>query len=266
MALNPNLLRAMSAPLLVFDLDGTLADTAPDLLGSLRAVLLRHGFAADPDPALRDGIGHGARYLIEFALGQQRIATDRVLVDAIHRDFLRHYEENICVETQVYSGLPELLDRLAAAGWRFAVCTNKPEGFSRLLLERLGLGRRFAAICGGDTFPARKPHPGHVLGTIEAAGGRPDSAIMVGDSHTDCDAARAASIPFVGVSFGYTPVPMSVLRPDLLIDDYADLTLPAAQRLLATAQRASKASTEARTLDFADLRPYSIATPAGQGA
>lgn len=223
----------MPSPLLVFDLDGTLVDSAPDLLATLEAVLTVHGFGIEADDnGLRDGIGHGARHLIEYSLHRQKVALEEGQLDRIHADFLRHYEENIAVHTRPYPGLPEALDRFAAARWSFAVCTNKPEGLSVRLLTEFGLGGRFAAICGGDTFPTRKPHPRHLLETIARAGGTPSNSAMVGDSRTDLDTARAARIAFVGVSFGYTPVPMADLQPDLLIDSFDELTPDVARRLL----------------------------------
>ena len=162
----------MGASLLVFDLDGTLADSAPDLLATLDAVLPRHGFRVPADPTLRNGIGNGARHLIQYALRQQGVAVDPPILDAIHRDFLVHYEANICVGTALYPGTIALLDRFADAGWAFAVCTNKPERMSRLLLDDLGIADRFAAICGGDTFARKKPDPVHLINTIAAASGR----------------------------------------------------------------------------------------------
>jgi phosphoglycolate phosphatase len=222
----------MTAPLLVFDLDGTLVDSAPDLLATLDVVLARHGFVANRDPGLRDGIGHGARHLIEFALHRQDVTVPPQQLDAMHHDFLDYYEANICEETRLFPGLEALLDRFEAAGWRFAVCTNKVEDLSRLVLEELGVLSRFATVAGGDTFGTRKPDPGHLLGAIAAAGGAPDAAIMVGDSHIDRDTARSAGVPFVGVSFGYTPVSMAELGPDLLIDGYDELDLDVALALL----------------------------------
>lgn len=224
----------MTPPLLVFDLDGTLADSAPDLLATLDVVLPRHGFAVTPGPDLRNGIGHGARYLIEHALTRQGMRMDTSTLDALHRDFLVHYEANISVGTRLYPGTLALLDRFAEAGWAFAVCTNKPEGMSRLLLQDLKAAHRFVAICGGDTFGHRKPDPAHLLDTISAASGARERTIMVGDSRTDLDTARAAEVPFVGVTFGYTPVPMAELLPDLLLDEYDALTPEAASRLIAT--------------------------------
>jgi phosphoglycolate phosphatase len=224
----------MAAPLLVFDLDGTLVDSAPDLLATLDAILPRYGFAAMRDPTMRDGIGHGARHLIEFGLHRQQATVDAATLDRMHEDFLVHYESNICVETRLWPGVVAALDRFAAGGWRFAVCTNKVESLSRQVLAALGIENRFAAVGGGDSFATRKPHPAHLLDTIAAAGGSADCAVMVGDSRTDIDTARGAGIPVVGVSFGYTPVPMAELGPDLVIDRYDDLRADALEGLLAS--------------------------------
>jgi phosphoglycolate phosphatase len=213
----------MVPPLLVFDLDGTLADSAPDLLGTLEAVLPRHRIPVAIDSSFRDGIGLGARYLIEYALKRQNLAVGKPTLDAIHRDFLEHYEANICVGTRLFPGTIALLDRFAGAGWSFAVCTNKPERMSRLLLRELGIADRFAAIGGGDSFASRKPDPTHLLMTIAAASGSPDRSVMVGDSRTDIDTARGARIPIVGVAFGYTPEPMATLAPDLFIESFDQL-------------------------------------------
>jgi phosphoglycolate phosphatase len=213
----------MVGPLLVFDLDGTLADTAPDLLATLEAVLPRHGIPVSIDASYRGGIGHGARALIEYALKRQNLAVGKPTLDAIHRDFLVHYEANICVGTRLFPGTIALLDRFAQAGWSFAVCTNKPEGMSRLLLRKIGIADRFAAVGGGDSFPLRKPDPAHLLMTIVAAAGSPETSVMVGDSRTDLDTARGAAVPIVGVTFGYTLEPMASLTPDLLIDSFDEL-------------------------------------------
>lgn len=235
--------------LLVFDLDGTLADTAPDLLATLEAILPRHGIPVAIDSTYRDGIGQGARVLIEYALTRQQVAVGKTTLDAIHRDFLAYYEANICVGTRLFPGTIDLLDRFASAGWSFAVCTNKPEGMSRLLLRKLGIADRFAAIGGGDSFPLRKPDPAHLLMTIVAAAGSPERSVMVGDSRTDVETARGANIPIVGVTFGYTPDPMGALAPDLLIDGFDELQPQQAAALLSTptitGQRAETASAAA---------------------
>jgi phosphoglycolate phosphatase len=128
--------------------------------------------------------------------------------------------------------LIEALDALANNDWAFAVCSNKQERLCRQLLDELEMSHLFTTISGGDTFGVSKPDPGHLLGTIEAASGDRRRAIMVGDASTDVDAARAASVPVIGVTFGYTPVPMVDLRPDLLLDSFADLTPSVADELL----------------------------------
>lgn len=223
----------MVPPLLVFDLDGTLADTEPDLLATLEAALPRHGIRVAIDSSYRDGIGYGARHLIEYALKRQNVVVGKPTLDAIHHDFLVHYEANICVGTRLFPGTLALLDRFAAAGWSFAVCTNKPERMSRLLLQKLGVEDRFAAIGGGDSFPLRKPDPAHLLMTIVAASGSPSTSVMVGDSRTDLDTARGANVPIVGVTFGYSADPMSTLAPDLLIDSFDQLKPKQAASLFA---------------------------------
>ena len=223
----------MAPPLLVFDLDGTLVDSATDLLATLDVVLTTHGFRKVDPASARNGIGYGARHLIEFGLQTQGKSVPAPQLDRMHRDFLDYYESHIADFTRPYHGAVELLDRFAAADWAFAICTNKVEALSRQVLAAIGFADRFAAVCGGDTFPTRKPHPGHVLRTIAAAGGSPATSIMVGDSSADVDAARAAGIPVIGVTFGYSPVPMASLAPDVLIHDFHDLSVTCAAALFA---------------------------------
>ena len=230
----------MADSLLVLDLDGTLVDSAPDLLATLDAILPRHGFKAPNSPGMRDGIGHGARHLIEYALHQQQITVDEATLHAMHMEFLQYYEANICVESRLYPGAVALLDRFERAGFKFAVCTNKLEGLSRHVLAELRVADRFAAICGGDTFANRKPHPAHLLKTISAAGGAPGNAVMVGDSRTDLDTARAAGVPIIGVTYGYTPVPMAELGPDLLFDSFDDFTTELVFGLIAGSARRNR--------------------------
>jgi phosphoglycolate phosphatase len=227
----------MASPLLVFDLDGTLVDSAPDLLATLDAVLGAHGFQNIDHEGARDGIGHGARHLIEFGLGRQGATVSTALLDRMHSDFLAYYESHIADFTRPFPGIPDLLRRFSAAGWSFAVCTNKTEALSRQVLSVLGLAGHFAAVCGGDTFPTRKPHPGHLLRTIAAAGGDPAASVMIGDARPDIDAARGAGVRVIGVTFGYSPQPMAELAPDMLLDDYRDLSVSAARGLLARAAR-----------------------------
>jgi phosphoglycolate phosphatase len=223
----------MASPLAVFDLDGTLIDTAPDLVDTLNIILAREGLAAVPYAAARNMIGGGARTMIERGLAAEGRPAGRVEVDGLYRDFVAHYSDHIADRSQPFPGMEAALDQLAAAGWRFAVCTNKLEGLSLKLLDILGLTARFDAICGQDTFGVQKPHPDSLLKTIQRAGGAADRAIMIGDSATDINAARAAAVPVIAVDFGYTEVPVTQLSPDRIIDHYAKL--PAAVFELASA-------------------------------
>jgi phosphoglycolate phosphatase len=211
------------SPIAVFDLDGTLADTAGDLVGTLNVILEREGLASLPVTKARDMIGAGARALIERGFEATGKELTPARLDELFRQFMVHYGENICVRTQLYPGVAAALDRLEEAGFILAVCTNKVEEHSVKLLDELGIGHRFAANCGRDTFPYFKPDPRHLTRTIERAGGSPARAVMVGDSRTDIVTAQNAGIPVVAVPFGYTDVPVGELGPDLVIDHFDDL-------------------------------------------
>ncbi|MCE1235182.1 MAG: phosphoglycolate phosphatase [Hyphomicrobiales bacterium] len=213
----------MTAPLVVFDLDGTLVDTADDLIATLNRVLGEEGVRAMTREDAGALLGAGAKAMIArgFALVGEEISAERL--DVLFRRFLPIYEENIAVRSRPFPGAVAALDRFEAAGWRLAVCTNKLESLSRLLLGQLGLLDRFAAICGGDTFAVKKPDGGHVLGTIERAGGEAARAVMVGDSGNDVKAAQAAGVPVVGVTFGYTDRPVASFGPDVVIDRFDEL-------------------------------------------
>ncbi|PSC05738.1 phosphoglycolate phosphatase [Alsobacter soli] len=207
----------------VFDLDGTLADTAADLIETMNVLMARENVAPVPVERARDVVGAGARAMIQrgFALGGRSLSQDKL--DQLFVDFLDHYAQHLAVKTRLFPGVVEALDLLEAAGHRLAVCTNKVETHSVALLEALGVADRFAAICGRDTFAYAKPDPRHLTGTIEKAGGDPARAIMVGDSRTDIDTARAAGLPVVAVTFGYTDTPVTALAPDVIIDRFDEL-------------------------------------------
>jgi phosphoglycolate phosphatase len=210
-------------PTAVFDLDGTLADTAPDLAATLNVVLEGEGLPALPLADARAMIGHGARAMIERGLEAAGREVTPERLDELYLFFLAHYAENICVGTRLFAGVTEVLDRLEAEGFILAVCTNKVEAHSVRLLEALGLAHRFAAICGRDSFPYVKPDPRHLTLTIEKAGGEVRHAVMVGDSRTDIATAQAAGVPVVALTFGYTDVPVQELRPDIVVDHFADV-------------------------------------------
>ncbi len=208
---------------IVFDLDGTLVETAPDLIRATNHVLTRVGLEPVAPASIRPSISFGGRAMIVRALEVRGANHTEAEIDGLLEHFLAHYAENIAVESHPFPGLEAALDRLAAEGARLAVCTNKREGMSRLLLETLGLADRFAALAGRDTFPVYKPHPDHLTGAIRLAGGDPRHAVMIGDSDTDLKTARAAGVPVIGVPFGYTDIPMHELGPDALIEHYDHL-------------------------------------------
>jgi phosphoglycolate phosphatase len=211
------------APTIVFDLDGTLVDTAPDLISALNFVLDREGLPPVPLASARNMIGAGARKLIERGLESDgRVMTVKE-IDRMTADFIAYYAENIAVASRPFDGLERALDDLAATGCRLAVCTNKLEFLSKRLLDQLALSARFAAICGADTFGVQKPDPAILKQTVARAGGELASTIMVGDAGTDIGVARRAGVPVIGVSFGYTEVPIAELKPDRLIHHMRDL-------------------------------------------
>jgi phosphoglycolate phosphatase len=212
-----------SHPTIVFDLDGTLAETAPDIIGTLNTILEREGLAPLPVSKARDLVGAGAKALIErgFKLYERPLSPERL--QELFELFLDIYSGRVAEQSHLYDGVLPALDALAASGHRLAVCTNKPERHSRLLLDTLGVTARFAAIAGRDTYPFFKPDARHLTLTITAAGGDPAHAIMIGDSRTDIQTARNAGLPVICVPFGYTDVPIETLEPDLVIPHFDDL-------------------------------------------
>lgn len=207
---------------IVFDLDGTLVDTAPDLTAALNHALGVLGRPPVDPQAVRHMVGHGARKLLERGLAASGEVTP-ALVEAGVPVFLDYYWRHIADGSRPFDGVEAAMDRLAAAGCRLAVCTNKPVALAQGLIGALGWTRRFAAVLGFDSVPLPKPDPGHVWATIEAAGGDVADAAYVGDSMTDVAAARAAGVPVVAVSFGFSDRPAAALGADAVIDHYEAL-------------------------------------------
>jgi phosphoglycolate phosphatase len=224
------------APLVVFDLDGTLIDTAPDLIASLNVVLAREGLAPLPLASARNMIGGGARRLIERGLEAEGRSFTIAEIERLTTNFVAYYGEHIADQSRPFEGLEAALDKLQQIGCSFAVCTNKLEWLSKLLLAKLNLSGRFAAICGGDTFGVAKPDPAMLRQTVASAGHELSAAIMVGDSGTDIGVARRAGVPVIGVTFGYTEVPIEQLQPDRVITQMSEL--PGAVESLREAGRA----------------------------
>ncbi len=219
----------------VFDLDGTLVDTAPDLINALNYILAREGMPPVPLQSARMMIGAGARKLLErgLELDGRNVALEEL--DRLTRDFIAYYADHIADASRPFEGLESALDDLAGRGYRFAVCTNKLEWLSKLLLDRLGLSARFAAICGADTFGIAKPDPAILRQTVARAGGAMSSMVMVGDAGPDIGVARRAGVPVIGVTFGYTEVPIADLKPDIVIGHMGEL--PAAVETLTAARK-----------------------------
>jgi phosphoglycolate phosphatase len=215
----------------VFDLDGTLIDSAPDLITTLNVVLVDAGLRPVAYADGRTMVGGGARVMVERGLK----ANGRVLppadVDRMARDFIAHYADHIAVHSQPFPGVEAALDQLTASGCRLAVCTNKLEGLSVRLLDAFKLTTWFRAICGADTFGVSKPDPKILRGTIERAGGDPARSIMIGDSMTDIATARAAGVPVIAVDFGYTDVPVEALKPDRVVSAFAEVPQAISQTL-----------------------------------
>lgn len=212
-----------SSRIIIFDLDGTLVDTAPDLVNALNYILTREGMPAVPMAAARNMIGAGVRKLIERGLEVDGRNASLADITRLTSDFIDYYAAHIADESKPFDGLEATLDALSAQGYIFAVCTNKLEWLSKLLLDQLHLTPRFAAVCGGDTFGVSKPDPVILRQTIARAGGDLSKAIMVGDAGPDVGVARRAGIPVIGVEFGYTDVPIAQLEPDRLIGHFSEL-------------------------------------------
>lgn len=212
----------------VFDLDGTLIDTAPDLVDTLNHILTKHEFPAVPFKTARLMIGGGAKVMIRRALEAEGRECSAAQLDRLYADYIAHYAVHLADRSRPFQQLEAALDNLAGAGHRLAVCTNKLEWLAARLLTALELDRHFRAICGQDTFGMQKPDPEILRLTILRAGGEPAHAIMVGDFVTDVRTARAANVPVIAVDFGYSDVSVATLRPDRVISSFAEL--PAAIR------------------------------------
>jgi phosphoglycolate phosphatase len=223
-------------PTIAFDLDGTLVDTAPDLLGALNFVLGEIGLPPLGDSQVRSLVGGGARLMIERGLIIHGMEPQPAKVDRMFAEFLQFYERHIADRSRPFPGAAETLDALAAQDARLIVVTNKFERYSVQLLQVLGLADRFSVIAGPDTFGVRKPDPAHLLRAVEQAGGNPTHTIMVGDSTTDITTARAAKVPVIAVSFGYRDRSAEALGADHVVDRLNEIPATAS-RLLAQATR-----------------------------
>lgn len=211
---------------IVFDLDGTLVDTAPDLQIALNHTLGKFGFDTVPSEAVASLIGHGAKAMIRAGLSHQYRTAPDEQVDEMFEVFLDYYVNNIASGSRPFPGCIEALDRLAGAGATLAVCTNKRQNLADTLLEELGMHDHFAAIVGADSVAHRKPNADHILQALDRTGRQAEKAIMIGDSETDEKAALNAGLPFVFVPFGYGPAGENTLRQATILNHYGEMTIP----------------------------------------
>ena len=219
---------------LLFDLDGTLVDSQRDLATAVNRLLGEAGLAPLTLAAIAEMVGDGAGKLIAraFATWGRPDAADDEAAARLAR-FLAIYDEGLTLETRPYPGVLETLAALGRAGWTMAVCTNKPEAPSRRILAELGLEGFFAAVAGGDSFPTRKPDPGHLLAALASLGAKPAHSVMVGDSANDVTSAQQAGVTAVAVAYGYSRVPVAELGADCVIAEFHEL--PAALAALGKA-------------------------------
>lgn len=218
----------LAGAVIAFDLDGTLVDTAPDLVGTLNVLMAEEGLPPLPMHEARPFIGRGAKWLVERGFQAANTPLRGERLEPLFQRFLAHYQAHIADRSRPFPGVVAALEALRADGARLSVCTNKLTGLSVRLLDALGLSYLFDAVIGADAAPAAKPDPRHLEAAIAAAGGTPARAILVGDAATDAGAARAAQVPLILVSFGYTEIAPADLKPDVLIDHFE--ALPAACR------------------------------------
>lgn len=213
----------MKHSLIIFDLDGTLANTAPDLLGTLNRITKPYDLSEMGMNEFGQIIGHGAKAMIKRAFNLNDKPLDVETLEALFESFLVDYSANIANETTLFEGVLAAMDKLANKSFEFALCTNKTEAMARLLLEELGVTAHFKSITGGDTFEFRKPDARHLIKTAELAGHDISKAIMIGDSATDINAALNAKISSVAVTFGYSDEPIESLGATRIINHFSEL-------------------------------------------
>jgi phosphoglycolate phosphatase len=226
---------SLAGAAIAFDLDGTLVDTAQDLIGTLNWLLAEEGHPPLPLAEARPFIGRGARWMIERGFQAAKAPLAPAEVQPRFERFIDRYQGHIADESRPFPGCVEALEALKAQGAKLCVCTNKMTGLSTALLNALDMMRLFDAVIGSDSTPAIKPDPRHLETAISAVGGSMSRAIMVGDAATDAGAARAAKVPLILVSFGYTETPAVELGADILIDHFDELPSACARLLGASA-------------------------------
>ena len=217
---------------IVFDLDGTLVDTAPDIIRALNETMDLEGLPRVKPDTVRNLIGHGARVLLERASALHGVTFSSTRLDQLTNEFVAFYAADIARESRPFDGVLEAMDTLSDLGAKLAVCTNKRTALSMQLLDALSMTERFSAIVGADAVAERKPHPDHYRAAVTRAGGVVRRSVMVGDGAADVGAARGAGAPVCIVSFGYSDIGAERLGADVLLHRFSELA-PACRRLLA---------------------------------
>ncbi len=208
---------------IAFDLDGTLVESAPDLVAAVNSVLIAEGLKPITLDEARRFISRGARWLLQWGISSSGVPEPAARTAALFDRFIEYYSAHIADETRPFPGVIDALKVLRTAGAKLVVCTNKPTALSHSLLTKLGMVELFDGIIGIDAVTAPKPDASHLIDAVRAVGGDLTRAIMVGDADTDAGAARAARIPLILVDFGYTEIPAAELAPDILLRHFDDL-------------------------------------------
>lgn len=207
----------------LFDLDGTLVDTVPDLTGAFNYVLEQNDLAPFSIERVRNTVGFGAYKTIERCFAHYGVEIGGEELERAHDQFMTYYSHNLCEKSTLYAGVCDVLVNLKASDVRMCVCTNKTQQLSVDILDQLGVLKYFDNICGSDTVKNKKPHPDHIFSAIRRVNMSSDGAILVGDSQADVNAAKAAHIPVIAMSYGYTATPSCELGADLVLDSFADI-------------------------------------------
>jgi phosphoglycolate phosphatase len=208
---------------LVFDLDGTIADTAGDLIEAANAALAAHGFSRASAASIRKGVGYGAKAMLQAALAETGETASEAALSELTHQLVAFYEQRIAVQTTLFPGFLDAAQTLRHRGAKLALCTNKTERLMTRLLSELGIASLFDALAGRDTFDFHKPDPRHVTHLVAAVGGRLPFAAMIGDSEADVAAARGAGIAAIAVRFGYAALPADELGADAVLESFSEL-------------------------------------------
>jgi len=211
---------------IIFDLDGTLADTSGDLIAAANNCFIDLGYGALLNPTIDKLTAfQGGREMLKKGFKKISINWTQELIDSQYSNLLRHYSDHIDNKTYLYDGVLSALDRLSKNGYSLGVCTNKPEKLAETLLTKLEIRAYFKAMLGADTLSVRKPHPSHLLETINQMGGKPEDSVLIGDTNTDRQTALNAIVPCILVTFGPEGQGVNRMKADAYLDHYDNLEL-----------------------------------------